>query len=1308
VGEDIRLLFPGRTQPAVLLTTDTAGLFEFRSVPLGAFRLESTALGFNGVARLDSQLTANGETNNVGDVRMDEDDLVVVQVTPPHVSTGVPITTSIDILFNEPIDPNLVRTNGIYVRGPAATVPAALELRLDDNNIPRVVRVTPLALLKSLTTYQLIVIDGDRKDPFGAVIAEGPTDLVGRPLVAPFIASFTTADNDPPILVSQFPAPGEAQIDGRSVVRFLFNEPLRINEAVMKLTGPAGAVTGGISAGPNNLSLLFAPLAELPPNTEFTITVSNVLDLAGNRAQGDPFISKFKSLDTLGPQISAIRIADGRNPVAGAKVSVEAVLTAPESGSAVRFTQDLVFIGQVPGSAPRVNVQLPASGSTTIRAIAIDPFGNEGPLAEQVFITIPNQPPVAIIQRVTPLTGPAPSGSTLRVNISATDDFEVTNLTLRASGFVSFTNNFPNGALRAISIPIPLEFPSGASIHFALSARDFAGVEGTTDLDVALLPRPLPQLSIATNQFELPEQFVTNITITASHIDGGLARLELDGAGFTMLVWTNTGATNLTFTPGIFETNATFSIAIAAPGTNDLIIRAFATNDLPATLTLRIIGLADLDRDGIADRDDPDIDGDGLTNDQELALGTDPRKRDTDNDGLTDNDEVTRGTNPLNSDTDGDGIPDGVDSNPLVAAIRPVIEPIGAIELIEQRSTEFLANVHDGDANLVELDVASAGVTAIWTANNSSRLLFDAASDASATFRLTASSPLATSVSIVAIDVDGQHVTNTIPVVVLADLDRDGIPDRDDPDIDGDGLTNAQEIAAGTDPRNPDTDGDGIPDGVDPHPLVKNIAPVVVDDQFDVQSPTNLVITLNATDANADALTLRITQLPSSGRLFQTADGATRGSRITVTNTAVTHPQFKVIFSPPFATNTTSTFTFRANDGAVDSAAATVTINVTHIPGADSDGDGMPDLYEVQNGLDPEVNDAGADRDGDGLTNLDEFNRGLLAGNPDTDGDGLADGAELIAGTDPLNPDTDGDGIRDGIDPNPLSNDSDIDGDGIADQDDPDMDNDGLLNDAEVALGTDPRRFDTDGDGWPDGLEVEAGSNPLDANSRPILFITATPTVGLILPATPAGVFDASALTLSAPTVQVILPTTPAQALDSSALIVSEPVVDLILPAAPDTSTAVAGITVSEPIVLVILPATPPLDQAALGVTLSEPTVGLILPTAPDTSTAIAGVTLSEPVVLLQFEPAPTAPMILKRIELSAGANPKKAAASSWQVLLDWSGPEDGRFVIQSSDDLDHWNVEIADILRIAPRQFRGQCELRAEKARFYRVIQLP
>ena len=55
-----------------------------------------------------------------------------------------------------------------------------------------------------------------------------------------------------------------------------------------------------------------------------------------------------------------------------------------------------------------------------------------------------------------------------------------------------------------------------------------------------------------------------------------------------------------------------------------------------------------------------DSDRDGLTDEEELALGTSPRSADTDADGLSDRDEVEQwGTNPLNPDTDGDGFLDG-------------------------------------------------------------------------------------------------------------------------------------------------------------------------------------------------------------------------------------------------------------------------------------------------------------------------------------------------------------------------------------------------------------------------------------------------------------------------------------------------------------------------------------------------------------------------------------------------------------------------------------------------------------------------
>lgn len=49
----------------------------------------------------------------------------------------------------------------------------------------------------------------------------------------------------------------------------------------------------------------------------------------------------------------------------------------------------------------------------------------------------------------------------------------------------------------------------------------------------------------------------------------------------------------------------------------------------------------------------------------------------------------------------------------------------------------------------------------------------------------------------------------------VPDSDMDGIPNDEDDDIDGDGLSNADEAEAGTDPYQADSDGDGIADGLE-------------------------------------------------------------------------------------------------------------------------------------------------------------------------------------------------------------------------------------------------------------------------------------------------------------------------------------------------------------------------------------------------------------------------------------------------------------------------------------------------------------
>lgn len=62
--------------------------------------------------------------------------------------------------------------------------------------------------------------------------------------------------------------------------------------------------------------------------------------------------------------------------------------------------------------------------------------------------------------------------------------------------------------------------------------------------------------------------------------------------------------------------------------------------------------VVDTDGDGIDDKDE-DPDEDGMTNLQEVELGTDPLNPDTDGDSVNDKDEVDNGTDPTKADSDG-------------------------------------------------------------------------------------------------------------------------------------------------------------------------------------------------------------------------------------------------------------------------------------------------------------------------------------------------------------------------------------------------------------------------------------------------------------------------------------------------------------------------------------------------------------------------------------------------------------------------------------------------------------------------------
>lgn len=200
-----------------------------------------------------------------------------------------------------------------------------------------------------------------------------------------------------------------------------------------------------------------------------------------------------------------------------------------------------------------------------------------------------------------------------------------------------------------------------------------------------------------------------------------------------------------------------------------------------------------------------DADGDGVVDSTEVADGTNPNDPcsfnlgsqteitsgtwnvlDCDNDGLTNIQELQLGTHPLNPDTDGDGVADGVEISDFSDPLKPC-----SFELLSQSLPPNSAWFNlDCDGDWLTNGEELAAGTLILNPDTDGDGVVDGTEVNDGTDPLNPCSYLAI------------HQNILPPVGDWASLD-----------CDSDGLSNAEELSLGTDPQNPDSDGDGVSDG---------------------------------------------------------------------------------------------------------------------------------------------------------------------------------------------------------------------------------------------------------------------------------------------------------------------------------------------------------------------------------------------------------------------------------------------------------------------------------------------------------------
>ena len=319
------------------------------------------------------------------------------------------------------------------------------------------------------------------------------------------------------------------------------------------------------------------------------------------------------------------------------------------------------------------------------------------------------------------------------------------------------------------------------------------------------------------------------------------------------------------------------------------------------TKTVEITVQRDTDRDGTPDVTDTDDDGDGYTDAEEIAKGSDPKNANSRPAAVITPVAPTTVSNPTQTVVEGNSV------------TNIVITPGNSNATVTVDTSKL--------PNGVTYDPATktiSGTPAVtnWGPNEDTK-----------TFE----------VPVVVTNPDGSKVTKTVEITVQRDTDRDGTPDVTDTDDDGDGYTDAEEIAKGSDPKNA---------GSRPAAIIVPVEPVTISNKNQTVIDENPITPILIGTGNIDStVTVDITKLPN-GVTYNPGTFTISGTP-DVTNWGPNEETRKFEI-PVVVTNP-------------DGSKVTKTVEIT--VQRDTDGDGIPDV------TDP-------DDDNDGYTDVEEAAKG--------------------------------------------------------------------------------------------------------------------------------------------------------------------------------------------------------------------------------------------------------------------------------------------------------------------------------------------
>ena len=399
-------------------------------------------------------------------------------------------------------------------------------------------------------------------------------------------------------------------------------------------------------------------------------------------------------------------------------------------------------------------------------------------------------------------------------------------------------------------------------------------------------PTPQPTITNPT-QTVIDEKPISNIVITpgdpASTVTVDTTKLP-NGVTYDPATKTISGTPDVTDW-GTTEETRKFEIPVVVTNPDGTTV----------TKTVEITVQRDTDGDGNPDVTDPDDDNDGYTDVEENSKGSDPKNS---------NSRPAAIITPVEPVSISNQTQTVIDKTP----ISPILIGTGNIDSTVTVDTTKLPNGVTYDPNA--FTISGTPTVTDWGTGEETRKF---------------------EIPVVVTNPDGSKVTKIVEITVQRDTDGDGTPDVTDTDDDGDGYPDTEEVARGTDPKDPTSKP------------TTSITPI--SDQTVVEGNPINEITVTVDNPNT---TVTVSNLPNGVTYNPTTKKITGTPAITDwTPTEETREITVTVTATDTAGNpTTSTFKITVqrdtdHDGDPD------------VTDTDDDGDGYPDTEEVARGTDP-------------------------------------------------------------------------------------------------------------------------------------------------------------------------------------------------------------------------------------------------------------------------------------------------------------------------------------------------------------------